>query len=187
MLMQINVKKLKLENEILTKKISDYENNVLNYNNELNRILDNWRSSESFSFFENRNHIRDALKRNMESLLELNKLYQYLVEKYEFIGDKIDISINGKDILISNINVLLLRLTILLKKYDELDYDIMDVSVKEKIITERNSVQETIKTFRVIKEKINDIYRYIMENEIKVNNKLLKIDVEIISEESVNL
>ena len=183
--MEINVSNLKSEINRYNKIINDYEENILNLYNELFQTQTYWQDGNSIKFINTLELEKRQTNNKIAELKSISDILKYITTEYEKIGNKIAFDLSTKNLIDTYFNNYISKIDNIIKKYNSLD---ISFCPNEAIVLkdERNKLQAIKSDVLDIKQKINKTFKQLEEIETQIKNKLEKINIEYITENSVS-
>ena len=180
--MQIRVENMKTQMHLLYNALKEYESDCRNLYNEFHNASSYWQDPRAERFFEQSKLEKLKLDTTLQEMNSLYDLYSYLVEKYERLGSTIFFDFDKKDACLSQVDSTILKIEEIITSYNKLDTSFCPTlgrrlnEEKQKIIKSKNDLVE-------MKERIKDTFTEIAEIEKNINQKLKKMNIEIIKED----
>jgi len=183
--MKINITSLKTEVNTFNRLIESYEEIYLNLYNELLLGANYWIDDISRNFYGNVQVEKLKVKNTIIELMELKKIYEDLIQKYEKFGSKIEVVLDSKDILLSKFDCYFKKIYEIIELYRELKLDDYLVE-KSMIIRQMNQLIRSKNNMVELKKKIKIAYETIEEIEKEVLLNISKLKIEYINDIGIN-
>ena len=183
--MNINVSEIYNEITNLTALLDEYEKNYINlYKNYFDSAY-YWKDQNSINFFNHLEMEKPKVKNTCDELNELKNIYEYIYDSYSKIGNKIYYNQEKKSELAKNLQISLDIINDIIAYYNNLN---LELNSKEYIL-----VSNELYKAQDLKNEFENMYNdlvHLMDNidniEAKTNEKISKINLEIIKESDIN-
>ncbi len=182
--MEIYIDKLKIEMNRFNKLITNYEKIMLNLFNILNQTSSYWQDTNSMKFLDSVSRQKININKKINELKTLKDIYEYLIRKYETFGAKIEFDLSAKEKINTKMNKYIEKINKTIDDYNSL-YLSFYPDERAPILNQKNELIKIGSKTEELKEKIRKSFIEIEEIEKTVNEKLSKINVEIIREETL--
>lgn len=180
---------MKIEVEKLDDKLSElfliedkYNTFYLNYYNSLFNLKDYWTTIKGINFLDNAEKEKKEFMKLLLSLREFEDIYVYLVNEYKKIGNNIEYNFDKRDDLINKIDDYSSKVNSLLYKYENLEFNNIDLNIKERLLNEKAYLKKCINSIKKFKNKNKNVMNYIEIIEKNVISKASKVNVDIVQE-----
>ena len=182
--MKVNVSKLKNELISFQNLLEEYEDNYLNFYQELSSVSFFWQDSHADAFFKKVNLEKIKVQTFYEELMSIYGLYKFLTERYQAIGNLIQFDLNMRDTVISKFNLCLEKMDDVVRNYQNLDLSFCQ-DIASTIKNEENVILNNKKQLEVVFENVKNHFYEIEEIEKEVNLRIARITVELLQEEEI--
>lgn len=180
---------MKIEVEKLDDKLNDlfliedkYNTFCLNYYNSLFNLKDYWTTVKGINFLDNVEKEKREFMKLLLCLKEFEDIYVYLISEYKKIGKNIKYNFDKRDDLIRKINDYNNKVNSLLYKYENLEFNNIDLNIKERLLNEKSNLKKCIDSISKFKRKNKNVMNYIEIIKKNVISKASKVNVEIVQE-----
>ena len=173
--MKIDVRLIKNHSQQLSKIISDYETNYLNFFNEVNKSLNSWQDLNSKYFEEQLILEKNENQRVLMSLKELENLDKIIYIYYREIAQEINYVKENKEELFKIFDSYIEIIKQIIEQINNLDLDFCPRE-KRLILNVKNILLSNQKMIISIKNKCNNVINNIENNEMKIRNIIAKLE-----------
>lgn len=183
--MNIDVIKLKKNISILSKLIENYELNNLAFYNIANSNSIFWNTDKGFNFFESVNLEKMEIEKFINEIKEILTIFNYIVNKYEYIGVDIIIIPSNIDKLLSCFDNLLNEIYNLIDNFYEvisINNSLLSINFYD-CVDNLIDVGNMLVNLKSIIKKYFDLY---ITFEKTIKSKIDKIDVKLINETDIS-
>lgn len=184
LLLEINTSKLSIEITNLKTALSEYEENNLNYYNELNSIPSYWEDNHETLFLDTVSNQKNSINTFIEEIQNIIDIYSYLLEQYQNLGTKLSFDLTKKDSCIQSFDNYLTKLEEILNLYNNLN--LTSFPYRNTILKQKRTIKDMKTTILNIKEQYKKITNKIEEIEQTASNKISKVSLQEIEEINVN-
>lgn len=177
----IKIANIKNEAIKLNALIEEYESNILNLYNEVNKSEDYWKDGNATLFYKEVKLNKIKVDNTIDELKEMKKIYKYMYVKYGDLGNKVEFDLNYKSKVMNELNEYILSVSSIINEYESLDLSFCPYEAKY-IKNELAEFKELKNNLIDYKEELKNKYEYIDEIEKKIKNRISKIDIATIQE-----
>ena len=183
--MLINVENLKVEIIRLNKLINNYEENVLNFYNEISYASNYWQDNTFDVLRKSINMEKLQFIDTISELSNIKSIYEEVIKKYERFGNKLDINIGAMDNILRDFDKYLYKVRELIIEYEEIDVNYLG---KEKILLSKHltKLKENEVNMLELKKKLIGYYKMIEEIESKISLIISKSEIKLLQENDIN-
>ena len=179
--MEINIKLIKNYYNKIKKFNEDYETNYLNFYNELNYALNNWQDNNSRRFNEQITIEKNAYKKIILDLKQLENNLKIISEKYETIGNHIKYLKENKNALYSLFDQYLNKISNTINFINSLDLSFCP-ELQNNISNIKSNIIDSQNKIKTIKNKTKNIINNIDQKEDEISRLLSKFEYKIVNE-----
>lgn len=183
--MKVNVSKLKNEVISFQNLLKEYEENYLNFYQELSSVSFFWQDPHADAFFKNTNLEKIKLQVFHEELSSVYGLYKFLTERYQAFGDVIQFNLSKMDTIFSKFNLCLEKMDDVIRSYQSLDLSFCNDLVYV-IKKEESDLISCRRQLEVVFENVKKYFYEIEDIEKEVNLRIARITVELLQETELN-
>ena len=161
--------------------INNYEENYKAIFKELDNSKSFWNDGYAKSFYNDEIIENYQNKEHNSNIRSLEKIYKYIIEKYQEIGNKIEIELSYRDNILENFNKRISDIRDIINQYKGID---TYYCPKERNVIENQikDLRATITTIRQSKEEYKNLFDKVETIEKNIRERLAKIEVYPIKE-----
>ena len=178
--MKIDVVLLEKNLNILLKIEEKYQENYLNYYNELNKLVGYWNTTKGVSFLENIKDEKKKIDLYYSYFNDIRDVYKYLIIEYKKIGEKIFYNLDERDNIKNQYNLYLEKINYLIEKFDNINTSNINNKISNSVYNGLLGLNNISKSISDIVQKFNSINDQLDNILIVVENKINKIDINTI-------
>lgn len=183
--MKVNVSKLKNEIVSFQDLLKEYEENYLNFYQELSSVSFFWQDSHADNFFKNVNLEKIKVQVFHEELMSIYGLYKFLIDRYQSFGEIIEFDLNMMNTVFSKFNLSIEKMNDIIHSYQGLDLSFCD-DIAGMVKNEYNEILNNKKQLESIFENVKEYFYEIEEIEKEVKLRIARITVELLQESEIN-
>lgn len=161
--------------------INNYEENYKAIFKELDNSKSFWNDGYAKSFYNDAIIENYQNKEHNSNIRALEKVYQYIVDKYQELGSKIEIELSYRDTILENFNKRISEIRDIINQYKGIDTyycpkerNVIDNQIKD--------LRATITAIRNTKEEYKDLFDKVESIEKNVKEKIARIEIYPIKE-----
>ena len=177
----VRIDDLVTELSSLSAIINNYEENYKSIFKELDNSKAFWDDGYAKSFYNDAIIENYQNKEHNSNIRSLEKIYQYIIDKYQEIGRKIEVELTYRDAILENFNKRISEIRDIINQYKSID---TYYCPKERNVIENQikDLRATITAMRKSKENFKDLFDNIEKIEKNVREKIAKVEVYPIKE-----
>lgn len=174
-MINVDVTELRENVNELKKIINEYEVIQLNIFNQLKESTVNWQDGNSIKFSDAILLEKKESDLFLESLQNLNKIYDYICRSYGEIGNKIEYYMNNKQKLFTMIDVCYSEVIGILNEFDRIDTTFY-FSEQNIIFFQKQKINELKAQISSIKRSFNELFSKIENIDKNIKNQIQTLD-----------
>lgn len=161
--------------------INNYEENYKAIFKELDNSKSFWNDGYAKSFYNDEIIENYQNKEHNSNIRSLEKIYKYIIEKYQEIGSKIEIELSYRDNILENFNKRISDIRDIINQYKGID---TYYCPKERNVIENQikDLRATITAIRQSKEEYKNLFDKVETIEKNIRERLARIEVYPIKE-----
>mgnify|MGYP002855346674 CR=1 FL=1 len=160
--------------EEIIKKIEENNNEIIQ---NFNDLTNHWKDERMIQLSSNFNLEKQRITHLENNVKEEQEIYKTLANEYKKLGNKIKCNTEGQNLINTKLDSIINLINSILYQYNSLG----DISFYPRayiIYNQRKEVQNILKSFKSIKEKINQKFNTIKEIEKTISERLNNLTVE---------
>ena len=177
-MINISVKKIKIEVDNLKKLIDDYEEVMGNLFYNLSSFSFFWEDKKEQEFLSHIDLAKTETTLFLEDLKSQKEIFSYIVEKYKSFGDRILCDLSKKNVVMNQYNEVLNDLNNVINHYQNIQ---APIDIQEKIQIQRMKWNQIYKELEERREEAKAFFKEMEEIEQVVRTKINHFDISNIS------
>ena len=183
--MEIDIKLIKNYYNQIKKFNEDYENNYLNFYNELNQALNYWQDNNSINFNEQIIEEKNDYNKILLDLKSLETTLKNIYEKYETIGEQINYLKENKNTLYNIFEQYLGKISNSINYINNIDLSFCP-ELSSQILNLKKILVDSQNKIKKVKNRTKNIISNIEKKEDEISRLLSKLDYKMINESYYN-
>lgn len=176
----IDIINLKNELNKLNSLFDTYQENYLNFYNEIKNSSVYWQDVHSTKFFKDKEVEKQKLDISFDELNSLKSVYNIIIQEYEKFGNYISFDLTYREELLSDVNVYINKVTRISNLYSSLNYSFASSSIRVSLGEQHKTINKLIKDAQTLKERLKNIMNEIDEIERKIQSKISNISISVL-------